>query len=169
MENGINGGKKECYDSIRQLLKPASYAKRTESIERLWRGLDRQPTPPEFELLTVDQLRELDASPLITIGAHTHAHLVLTAVSAAEAMRDIDSGKRWLETQLAHPVVDFAYPYGAFDHTIEKHVRGLGFRTAVTTAREPLLGRCDLLALPRCEVNAQAAQSTEFLSGRVGP
>ncbi len=170
--------KKACYDSIRQQLKPASQATRSESIQRLWQesgrqrsdrqGLDRQPAPPQFELLTVDQLRQLDASELITIGAHTHAHLVLTAVSPEQAKHDIASGKQWLETQLRHPVLDFAYPYGAFDANIQECVRGLGFRTAVTTVREPLSGNCDVLALPRIEVNAQRAQSTEFLSGLPG-
>lgn len=161
--------KKECYEAIRSDLHPTSDVRREAAIEELCQGVNDWSEHSAFEFLTVGQLRQLDASPLITIGAHTRAHLVLTAVSQREAKNDIRLGKQWLEEQLDHPIVDFAYPYGAFDSSIRKCVGVAGFRTAVTTIPQPVRGKCDLLTLPRSEIHADIAESPESLLRLLGP
>ena len=160
---------KECYEAIRQVLKFASSSVRTDAIERLWESAPVRPeTPPQFQFLNAGQLLQLDASPWITIGAHTHAHCVLTAVTPAEAKQDVLEGKKWLESQLGHPVVDFAYPYGAYDDEIAKLVRLAGFHTAVTTLAEPLGGLCNLMAIPRIEINTATLQSSASVLSVLG-
>ncbi|WP_349359211.1 polysaccharide deacetylase family protein [Stappia sp.] len=79
---------------------------------------------------------ELDRHPLIEIGAHTTTHRALARLAPDEVRRDIADNKAWLEEKLGREVPHFAYPYGApsISGTREAEiVRGLGFRTGVTT------------------------------------
>lgn len=62
--------------------------------------------------ITWEQLRELDNSGLITIGAHTRYHSDLTQVSSARAELEIRGSRDALEKFLGHPVTAFAYPGG---------------------------------------------------------
>jgi peptidoglycan/xylan/chitin deacetylase (PgdA/CDA1 family) len=83
--------------------------------------------------LTWDQIRTLDKSGLITIGSHTIDHPDLATLSVAQQWFEIDQGKLELESQLGHPVYDFAYPYGDYNQTTLALVKEAGFRSAVTT------------------------------------
>jgi peptidoglycan/xylan/chitin deacetylase (PgdA/CDA1 family) len=83
--------------------------------------------------LTWDQVRELDGSGLITIGAHTLDHENLAGLTPAEQRTEIFDSKAGLEQELGHPVRHFAYPYGAYNPTTIQLVREAGFATAVTT------------------------------------
>jgi peptidoglycan/xylan/chitin deacetylase (PgdA/CDA1 family) len=83
--------------------------------------------------LTWDQVRQLDKSGLIDIGFHTIDHPDLITLSPDEQWYEINSGKSIIESELGHPVYDFAYPYGDFDATTISLVERAGFRSAVTT------------------------------------
>lgn len=83
--------------------------------------------------LTWDQIRQIDANPLMTIASHTVDHLNL-AVQSPEIQRfEIFDGKRQLEDQLGHPVRHFAYPYGSYTATTIALVKEAGFVTATST------------------------------------
>ncbi|MDP4038896.1 MAG: polysaccharide deacetylase family protein [bacterium] len=83
--------------------------------------------------LNWDQVKTLDKSGVIEIGAHTVDHLSLAAYSPSIQSFEIFESKRKLEEQLGHPVTTFAYPYGSFNGLIIDLVRQAGFSTAVTT------------------------------------
>lgn len=83
--------------------------------------------------LSWDQVRQLDQSGLITIGAHTINHRNLAALSQDQQEYEIREGKMELEQQLGHPVYDLAYPYGGFNALSVNLARQAGFRSAVTT------------------------------------
>jgi peptidoglycan/xylan/chitin deacetylase (PgdA/CDA1 family) len=83
--------------------------------------------------LTWDQVRMLDRSGLITIGAHTVDHQNLAADSPQQQLFEIDQSKAQLESQLGHVVKHFCYPYGTYNQTTIDIVRQAGFLTAVTT------------------------------------
>jgi len=83
--------------------------------------------------LNWDQVRQLDRSGIITIGAHTIDHDNLASDSPDQQTYEIAQGKHLLEAQLGHKVADFAYPYGSFDATTLQIVQQAGFATAVTT------------------------------------
>lgn len=103
------------------------------------------------ERLTMEQLRRLAASPLVTIGAHSVRHIRLPRLSVAEAQREMADGRAWLEDILQREVGHFAYPFGACGQREAQIAQSVGFRTAVTTQRGTLfpehLGH--LYALPR--------------------
>jgi len=80
-----------------------------------------------------NEIKRLDASGIITIGAHTVDHANLASLSPADQEYEIVRSKTEIESRLGHPIRDFAYPYGAFTSATVEMVRRAGFETAVTT------------------------------------
>jgi len=62
--------------------------------------------------MTADQLRELSASPMIQIGAHTIDHPILATLPIDEQRKQIDQSKATLEKITGNDVNSFSYPYG---------------------------------------------------------
>jgi peptidoglycan/xylan/chitin deacetylase (PgdA/CDA1 family) len=83
--------------------------------------------------MTWMQLRELVASGIVAVEAHTVSHADLTRIDRADATQEIVESRRVLEDALGIAVRDFAYPFGAHDAWIEQAVRAAGFVDAVTT------------------------------------
>lgn len=84
--------------------------------------------------LTWDQVRDLDASGLITIGGHTLDHANLPTLSADDQYREIADSKAGIEHEIGHPIYHFAYPYGSFDGGTIAEVQRAGYLSAVSTA-----------------------------------
>jgi peptidoglycan/xylan/chitin deacetylase (PgdA/CDA1 family) len=85
--------------------------------------------------LTWDDIRELDAHPLVTIGAHTVSHPALRNVSPDRLAAEIGDGRRILEDRLGHPVPWFAYPFGGVREAVEREfqaARNAGFCCSFT-------------------------------------
>lgn len=82
--------------------------------------------------MSANQVTQMDAEGMV-IGSHTVHHVDLAKVPPAVAHAEIAGGKAAMEALLRHPVVDFAYPYGGFNATVEQMARDAGFREAVTT------------------------------------
>ncbi|MGH7868986.1 MAG: polysaccharide deacetylase family protein, partial [Candidatus Dormibacteraceae bacterium] len=82
--------------------------------------------------VTREQVVEMDHNG-IEIAAHTVSHLDMTKLSADQLHNEVFDCKVTLEGLLGHPVLDFAYPAGRFNPTVEEVVAAAGFQTAVTT------------------------------------
>ena len=99
--------------------------------------------------LTWDELRELAASPLITIGAHTRTHPQLAKKSVARVRDELDGCKTDLEGHLGIIVRHLAYPSGSYNKDTVKQAQLSGYVTAVTV-HFGIHERADkLLELPR--------------------
>ncbi|MEZ0395201.1 MAG: polysaccharide deacetylase family protein [Anaerolineales bacterium] len=144
--------------ALRSLLKyarPHEFARLADSLFRA-RGLDPF-APTEALALTWDEIRRLDADPLVTIGAHTINHRVLSRLDEAEARAEIAGAKHILETRLGHPVTHFAYPFGSRREAGQREARlaaECGFETALTTRYGNLFHAhaAAPLALPRYDM-----------------
>lgn len=92
------------------------------------------PAHPEAALVTMtpDELVEIDAEELITVGSHTCAHPALTGLDRAERRRELEESRRALESLLGRPVVDLAYPHGAHDEPTDADTRASGYERVVT-------------------------------------
>ena len=91
-----------------------------------------------FEPMSWEQVRKLDQSSLITIGAHTADHLILAQCSPEAAKDQIARSKQTLDNILDRPVRFFAYPNGKmddFDDTTKILMNKSGFKLACTTIR----------------------------------
>ncbi len=107
-----------------------------------------------------EELAELAADPLVTIGAHTVTHPMLAKVSAHNARSELDLSRTVIEAALMTRPEHLAYPVG--DPTSAgprefKIAAELGFKTAVTTRPGVLFAehRDCLTALPRISLNGE--------------
>lgn len=88
------------------------------------------------EALSWDDLCELARDPLVTIGAHTVSHPVLSALSAEQACAEMRDSREQIEARIGAPVVHFCYPFGSRNEVGAREfelARKLGFKTATTT------------------------------------
>lgn len=90
---------------------------------------------------------------LITVGAHTHSHPILTRLSPSEAFRDIEEGRARLQAICGRPIDLFAYPNGKpgydYDQAHVAMVRDMGFEAAVTTSPGAHTATGDFHQVPR--------------------
>ena len=88
------------------------------------------------EALSWDDLRELAQDPLVTIGAHTVSHPVLSALSPEQACAEMRDSRERIEARIGVPVAHFCYPFGSRNEVGAREfelARELGFKTATTT------------------------------------
>jgi len=135
-------------DSINriQLIATASQTLRLLSIEEIHDFLhaleghleleynwERIPNP--LRPLTWEQVRTMHGSGLISFGAHTLSHPVLSRCSEETQTFEILQSKSRIEEELGEECAIFAYPYGKrSDYTpvTREVVRRSGFKLAVT-------------------------------------
>jgi len=131
-------------------------------LERLLEGLDRaeeiaglQPPDPARTFLDAAEVAELAASPLVTIGAHTHRHPILSNLSAEDQRREIRRSVDLLTEVLGEMPRFFAYPSGRqpdFDEASVDAVRAAGLHAAFTTVERPYDGLRGVYRIPRLGV-----------------
>lgn len=105
--------------------------------------------PPEKRsYLTIEQLRNLKASELVTIGNHTHSHCSLPNIESSEKLAtEITGSKELIEDRLDISVNRFCYPYGNWsDHSRsvvgqehEYAVGGIPVDAFITPETDPLV------------------------------
>jgi peptidoglycan/xylan/chitin deacetylase (PgdA/CDA1 family) len=116
--------------------------------------------------LTDQQLRELIASPLCTIGNHSHRHLPPERLT----VKDVDECSEVLATHFGVKPDHFAYPWGTVVPSIEPELRAR-FRSAATGKVGRNLPGVDPMRLRRVPV--RRSDPVEFfkakLHGRLVP
>jgi peptidoglycan/xylan/chitin deacetylase (PgdA/CDA1 family) len=113
-----------------------------------------------------DELRELAADPLVTIGGHTQRHYALSKLGAGAARHEMMASVARLEEELGRPVRHFSYPFGDVCSAGPREfdlARAMGFLTAVTTEKGVLHAghAASTTALPRVSLNGDY-QDTRF-------
>ena len=83
------------------------------------------------------------------IGSHTVTHANLTALSPAEARREIFDSKKILEDLIGQPVRHFCYPYGRWNGLVRDLVMEAGYGTACTVDGGYSFPETDRFALRR--------------------
>ena len=121
--------------------------------------------------MTWDEIRQMNAEPLATIGAHAVNHYAVMRLPEADARREITESKRRIEAELGEPVLHFAYPYGNVDAAGPRDF-GLcgkaGYMSAVTTRLGVIFAEhaAHLQALPRVIVSGKY-QKARYLDALV--
>jgi peptidoglycan/xylan/chitin deacetylase (PgdA/CDA1 family) len=130
------------------------HAQRTWITEFCGRhGIDLQAMCREAAM-NWDELRQISADPLCTIGAHTIHHFNVKALSAEESLGEMTGSADRIESELGKRPEFFSYPYG--DETSAgprefELARAAGFKAAVTTRKGMIFDahRDHPTALPR--------------------
>lgn len=86
--------------------------------------------------MTWNEIRQMNADPLATIGAHTLNHYNLMRLPEDDARREIAESGRRVADELGEPTLHFAYPYGNTDAAGPREfalAAQAGYQSAVTT------------------------------------
>ncbi len=79
-----------------------------------------------------EEVRELDRAGM-EIAGHSRTHPVLTKIATdAELDKEIAGAKAIIEKNIGHPIIIFAYPFGATDARVEAAVTRAGYKLART-------------------------------------
>jgi peptidoglycan/xylan/chitin deacetylase (PgdA/CDA1 family) len=105
-----------------------------------------------------DELATLAADPLVTIGAHTVNHPILTKLDEKAVRAELGSSRSVIEAALGVRAAHLAYPVGDRSAAGPREFRiatELGFKTAVTTRPGVVFPQHaeHLTALPRISLN----------------
>ena len=122
------------YKTLRALFVSLNYGEQKKLLSVL-RG---QLNPLSFNNLILDsnEIEFLSKSPLITIGAHTTNHVVLSRQSEEESFTEMTDSRKDLENLIKKEVKHFAYPFGSLNEVSAREIKlaeKAGFKTATTT------------------------------------
>jgi peptidoglycan/xylan/chitin deacetylase (PgdA/CDA1 family) len=113
--------------------------------------------------LSWGQIKEMQASGLITFGSHALGPEPLVNIkSNAELKRQIFDSKKLLEEKLGCPVTMFSYPEGRFNDKIKKMVKDAGYRLAVATSPGKGHPNNDIFLIKRLRISENAADLVVF-------
>lgn len=87
-------------------------------------------------MMNWEEVIKLASVGLVTIGAHTISHPILSRVPLAQARREVVEGKRLIEQSLGRSVHHFAYPNGQpsdIGHAVVEMIKPAGYQSACTT------------------------------------
>ncbi len=152
-----NAAKKSAFAQLIEHFKLSSPEAQRELMETL-RAASSSPSSPgdthQREILSWEQVRELDRHPLISISAHSVNHPQLSALDEALVVYEMKQSRLRLEQQLGHAVDCFAYPFGGAQEASTREFRlceAEGFESALTTSGGQWhpRHRNQLFALPR--------------------
>jgi len=113
--------------------------------------------------MTWDEIGEIAADPLATVGAHTVNHVMLKKASDADVRREMQQSAAVIEAALGKRPAHFSYPVGDRTSAGPREFRiaaEIGFKTAVTTRPGVLFPEhgAHLTALPRISLNGEYQQ-----------
>ncbi len=80
--------------------------------------------------LTVDQLRQLATSDLVTVGAHGASHQPLTELAPDQCLSDLRTSRERLAEVIGKPVDTMSYPFGLVNDSVRNIVGEAGFTRA---------------------------------------
>ncbi len=161
-----------CHKSFLEVLKHISAVDREAKLNELIAasGIDVPDQPVrEFSPVTVDQLREMLASDLVELSAHSVTHPIMTSLSDVQLRVELTQPKEELEEFCGSPVVSFCYPNGGpgdFDSRTRSALADAGYRVGFTTIEglnRP--NRTNLLELKRIHAHTRYAVFRKLASG----
>jgi len=84
-----------------------------------------------FDLLTVNEIKNISEEKTVTLGSHAVSHEILTKLPLNIAAEEISESKDTLEKWIGKLVHHFAYPNGSYNNEIVEVVNRIGFKSAV--------------------------------------
>lgn len=113
-------------------------------------GSTRLPPQSGRDMLSWDEISEMQASGSIRFGAHTLTHPDLTRLPAGQVESEVRDSKSIIEDALGVPVVCFAYPYGRYDER-SREIASRHFECACSDRLGLITAKSDAFALERVD------------------
>lgn len=99
--------------------------------------------------LTNEQIKELDADSLSTLGAHTVTHPNMTLLSIEEQKKEIVNSIQTMEHIIGHKIAHFTIPYGAKNEETLALLKNEGIIAQVDAWGGPVRMGMDVFRIPR--------------------
>jgi peptidoglycan/xylan/chitin deacetylase (PgdA/CDA1 family) len=131
-------------------------------------AVEERDVPAAMRPLSWDQVREMRDSGLVTFGAHTHTHPILSRCTAADQCTEITTCRDRIAAELGSAPTLFAIPNGsASDYNAETlaALAGAGFSTACTMQNARVSTDTPLLELPRYGAPESVWETEATVSG----
>jgi peptidoglycan/xylan/chitin deacetylase (PgdA/CDA1 family) len=147
-------------------LESLGHTEREEALRQLELRSSPTAAEPIHRSLTITEMQQLAASPLIDIGAHGVTHQPLPTLTVQEQQVEIGRSRQDLEELLHSEVVSFAYPHGALTPQTSTLVEKAGYVTACCSKVDVATADAPPLALPRLWVaNSNGPEFERWLGG----
>ena len=146
-------------------------------INLIWELINRyqkkfQPGMKPCQNMSINELKEVENSGLITIGAHTMRHPILANEEIQVSKNEIISSITSLAEILGHETYCFAYPNGLpvldFNQREMIILKDLGCKYSFSTESGNFNSRTNLLSIPRYGLNCRESRyyfKTKLLFG----
>jgi peptidoglycan/xylan/chitin deacetylase (PgdA/CDA1 family) len=125
--------------------------------------------PQLLKPLNWNEIRAMRRSGLVSFGAHTVSHPVLSRCSATVQQYEIYESKRRIEEEIGESCTTFAYPYGTvadYNPVTKRIVKEAGFALAASTVSgSNCASSCDQYALRRWGVDISGDELSYLVSG----
>jgi peptidoglycan/xylan/chitin deacetylase (PgdA/CDA1 family) len=130
-------------------------------LEKLFEILkvDLREIMPCSQMLNWEQIKEMHESGLVSFGAHTISHPILTRISLESAENEISHSKNEIEKILNYKIKYFSYPNGSkadYNELIIELVKKSGYDYAFTT------GGSDVVSYGRYEIPRESFAKDPF-------
>jgi peptidoglycan/xylan/chitin deacetylase (PgdA/CDA1 family) len=119
------------------------------AVSGLLGGINVWDPPPRRELMTADDLRQLDADGY-EVGSHSVTHTRLAGLDPSALHHEVRDSRTALAEVLSRPPRTFCYPYGSVDEAATRAVVDAGYAYACAVHRVP--GLATAVARPRVGV-----------------
>jgi len=109
---------------------------------------------------TWDQLREMSAVGIATIGLHGHEHLHVGDIAGNPALLDKELGEpaMLIEKEIGKPPRVYAYAFGARDSRIPAYLQRIGITAAFGITDGTVTPSKDRYALPRVQIDSTMSE-----------
>lgn len=114
------------------------------------------------EYMSWDQIREMVASGLVTIGSQGAGHPHMPLISQASVADDLARAADRFKTELGHVPRLFAWPFGEMSREAEREIRAAGYEAAFGQHSGPAWVGADLYFLPRFALNETYGEIERF-------
>jgi peptidoglycan/xylan/chitin deacetylase (PgdA/CDA1 family) len=142
--------------SVTSILKSMPINQIDEVIRRYQQKTDTRKK--DFQNITLDVLKVIDRSGLVSIGAHTMTHPILKNEDDSTCEHEITESINELSLLLAHEIRYFAYPNGIpvvdFTEREEGYLKSVGIQLAFTTESKHLSSADNVMRIPRIQISS---------------
>ncbi|PWE00281.1 polysaccharide deacetylase family protein [Marinilabilia rubra] len=141
----------------KESLKKVSDSGRMAELKH--KGFEETREFSERVILNKDEIREMQASGLVTFGSHTLFHPILPKCNDAKASREINLSKENIEAITGIECNLFSFPNGEYSERDIRLCQKAGYKAAVTLDVGFNKSGCDLYRLKRISVPDQGSIS----------
>ena len=118
----------------------------------------------KYGYMTWDQIREIAASDLVTIGNHSHSHEYLIDWDKKKIREDLEIAIKIFNKELGYSPNLFSYPFGEYSNILKNIVADLNFKFAFGQHSGVIDLSKSFLELPRFPINEKYGELKRFKS-----